>query len=155
MAEEVQAILNFTNTILKGVGLHLQTEFEDSQDNNIVLNFTGDDAGLLRANNGELLDAIEHLINQAFNSQRNVGNAELKRIICDVEGFRAIREAELKAMARHAASVARSSGRAFTFAPMSATERRIIHLTLSEEADIITESIGQGIGRRLSVKPRL
>ncbi|MGH9900091.1 MAG: protein jag [Pyrinomonadaceae bacterium] len=152
MAEETQAILEFVSAILKGTGLNLQSEFEDGQSDATLLNFTGTDTGLLRADNGELLDAIEHLINQVFNSRTS---GEPKRIICDVEGFRAIREAELKAMARHAASIVRSSGKAFTFAPMNSNERRMIHLALSEESDLVTESIGQGTARRLciSLKP--
>jgi len=107
----------------------------------------GADAELLEGQTGELLEALQHLINQIFGRNLSAG----ARLICDVHGFRATREAELKAMANHAASQVRTTGLAFTFEPMSANERRIIHLTLAEIGDVYTESIGEGAERRLKV----
>ena len=77
-----------------------------------------------------------------------------ERLVCDVRGFRATREAELKAMANLAAARVRQSGVAFTFEPMSANERRIIHLTLAESEDLFTESIGEGADRKLKISPK-
>jgi spoIIIJ-associated protein len=57
----------------------------------------------------------------------------------------------LRAMARHAAQSVRKSGLAFTFGPMIANERRVIHLALSTEEDLHTESVGEGAARRLKV----
>ena len=54
-------------------------------------------------------------------------------------------------MARHAAERVRATGNAFTFGPMISNERRVIHLTLAEENDLHTESIGEGMARRLRV----
>jgi spoIIIJ-associated protein len=54
-------------------------------------------------------------------------------------------------MARHAAERVRSTGLPFFFGPMTAAERRIIHLTLAEEANLFTESVGEGNARRLKV----
>jgi spoIIIJ-associated protein len=112
-----------------------------------VLDIDGADAELLEGQTGELLEALQHLINQIFGRNLSAG----ARLICDVHGFRATREAELKAMANHAASRVRTTGVAFTFEPMSANERRIIHLTLAEIEDVSTESIGEGAERKLKV----
>ncbi|MBD0326792.1 MAG: hypothetical protein ICV68_10185, partial [Pyrinomonadaceae bacterium] len=71
--------------------------------------------------------------------------------VCDVQNFRATREAELRAMARHAAERVRTTRTPFTFGPMNSNERRIIHTSLAEEADLHTESIGEGSARRLKV----
>jgi spoIIIJ-associated protein len=54
-------------------------------------------------------------------------------------------------MARHAAERVRSTGLPFTFGPMNAAERRIIHLSLAEEETLFTESVGEGSARRLKV----
>jgi spoIIIJ-associated protein len=54
-------------------------------------------------------------------------------------------------MANLAAKRVRETGAAFTFEPMSANERRIIHLTLSESEDLFTESIGEGSDRKLRI----
>ena len=57
-------------------------------------------------------------------------------------------------MANLAANRVRQTGVAFTFEPMSANERRIIHLTLAESPDLSTESIGEGAERKLRISPK-
>ncbi|HEY0005289.1 MAG TPA: R3H domain-containing nucleic acid-binding protein [Pyrinomonadaceae bacterium] len=111
------------------------------------MNIEGPDTSFLLAEGGELLDALQHLVNQAFG--RGLPRGE--RIVCDVENFRATREAELRAMARHAAQRVRKTGTVFTFGPMDANERRVIHLFLAAEDDLHTESVGEGDARRLKV----
>jgi len=112
-----------------------------------VLDIEGLDSELLQSQTGELLEAVQHLINQIFGRQLPAG----ERLVCDVEGFRATREAELQAMANLAAKRVRDSGVSFTFQPMNANERRIIHLTLADQQDLFTESIGEGSERKLKV----
>lgn len=112
-----------------------------------ILDMSGSDAELLQTQTGELLEALQHLVNQVYS--RNIEGGG--RLVCDVHGFRATREAELKAMAIHAANRVRQTGTAFSFEPMSANERRIIHLTLADSEDLFTESIGEGVDRKLRV----
>jgi spoIIIJ-associated protein len=112
-----------------------------------VLNFEGEDSPMLLIEGGELLDAVQHLANQIFGREAEGG----ERFICDVDNFRATREAELRAMARHAAMQVRKSGVPFTFGPMNSNERRIIHTALASEEDLHTESVGEGSARRLKV----
>jgi len=102
---------------------------------------------LLQAEGGELLQALQHLVTQAYGRKLPEG----QRLFCDVEGFRATREAELRAMANHAAERVRTTGVPFVFGEMNSNERRIIHLTLAEQEDIFTESIGDGAARKLRV----
>ena len=71
-----------------------------------VLDIDGEDAELLQAQTGELLEALQHLVNQIFGRGLEGG----ERLVCDVRGFRATREAELKAMANLAASRVRQTG---------------------------------------------
>ena len=115
-----------------------------------LLNLEGTDSSLLLNESGELLDAFEVLLFQVFG--RDIDRNE--RIICDVEGFRQTRRAELQAMARFAAQNVRKSGKPFTFGKLNSTERRLIHLTLSNDSDLATESVGEGRDRQLQVKLR-
>ena len=115
-----------------------------------VLDLDGADAELLQAQTGELLEALQHIVNQVYG--RSLEGKE--RLVCDVRGFRATREAELQAMANLAASKVRQTGIAFTFEPMSPNERRIIHLTLAEADDLATESIGEGSDRKLRISKK-
>lgn len=112
------------------------------------LNLSGSDSSLLLSEGGELLDAFETILFQLYG--RDLGKTE--RIYCDAEGFRQTRKAELQAMARFAAQTVRNSGKPFLFGKLNSTERRLIHLTLVDEADLQTESIGDGRERRLQVK---
>jgi len=112
-----------------------------------VVSIEGADSGLLLNQGGELLDALQQILNQAYG--RNLPRGQ--RIVCDANNYRAARESELRAMAEHAARQVRSTSSPFVFGPMDASERRVIHLSLADEADLVTESIGEGHARRLRV----
>ena len=146
MNETCQQAQTFLNDVFGGCQLDLNARAAESTEG-CLLELDGEDASLLRSEGGELLSAIEHLVNQAFGRALPQG----ERIICDVQNFRATREAELRAMARHAAERVRATHSAFTFGPMNSNERRIIHTSLAEETDLHTESIGEGSARRLKV----
>ncbi|MFL6333319.1 MAG: protein jag [Pyrinomonadaceae bacterium] len=136
----------FLNDIFRTAGFDLRARASEEADG-CVLNIDGADSPLVRSEGGELLDALEHFVNQSFGRDLSEG----ERFICDVDNFRSIRETELRAMARHAADRVRSTGLPFFFGPMTAAERRVIHLSLAEEADLFTESVGEGNARRLKV----
>lgn len=150
MNETCQQAQTFLNDVFSGCNLDLNAQAAESADG-CLLELDGEDASLLRSESGELLSALEHLINQAFGRSLPQG----ERFICDVQNFRATREAELRAMARHAAERVRTTRSAFTFGPMNSNERRIIHTSLAEEPDLQTESIGEGNARRLKVSLKI
>lgn len=136
----------FLATVFDSAGLTLAIVPEESIDG-CRLMIEGADADLLIAQGGELLDALQHLLNQVFVRELPRG----RRLVCDACGFRATREAELRAMANHAADRVRSTGAPFNFGPMTANERRLIHLTLADADDLFTESVGEGAARKLKV----
>jgi spoIIIJ-associated protein len=146
MQDATDKARQFLNELFSLGKIDLRAEISDSPDAQVI-NLEGADAPLLRAEGGELLDAVEHLVNQAFS--QNLPPEQ--HLVCDVEGFRAVRETELRAMARHAAGRVLSTGAPFIFGPMSAKERRVIHLSLAGEENLITESVGEGNERRLKV----
>ena len=133
MTEVSQQAAEFLGNVFEQTGLELSVKVKQGIAGD-VLDIEGDDAELLQAQTGELLEALQHLVNQVFG--RNLATGE--RLVCDVNGFRATREAELQAMANLAASRVRQTGMPFTFQPMSANERRIIHLTLADSTDLFT-----------------
>jgi spoIIIJ-associated protein len=137
---------DFLNAVFDGAGFNLRATANEAT-SGCLLNIDGQDTSLLLSEGGELLEALQHLVNQAFG--RSLPKSE--PIVCDVEDFRATREAELRAMARHAAERVRATGGVFTFGPMTSNERRVIHLALVTESDLQTESVGEGSARRLKV----
>src|SRR5688500_20271080 len=146
MTEVSQQAAEYLEDVFKATGLQLRVAVKQGVAGE-VLDIEGKDSELLQAQTGELLEALQHLINQVFGRNLAAGS----RLVCDVNGFRATREAELQAMANLAANRVRQTGMPFTFEPMSANERRIIHLTLAESPDLFTESVGEGSERKLRI----
>src|ERR1044072_490485 len=136
MSEVSQQAAEFLENVFEMTGLELRVGVKQGVAGE-VLDIEGKDSELLQAQTGELLEALQHLINQVF-GRSLTGSA---RLVCDVNGLRATREAELQTMANFAANRVRQTGVAFTFEPMSANERRIIHLTLAEREDLSYELI--------------
>jgi spoIIIJ-associated protein len=136
----------FLSELVKDFGLELEVSARWIDDG-CLLNLSGNDSGLALAENAEMLDAFETILFQAFGR----GLEREHRFICDADGFRQTRKAELQAMARFAGEQVRKNGRAFTFGVLNSTERRIIHTTLQAEEDLTTESVGAGRDRRLQV----
>ncbi|MBX3281510.1 MAG: hypothetical protein KF756_03435 [Acidobacteria bacterium] len=133
--------------ILSDAGFDLAVEAEWT-DEGCVLNLVGEDSHFAHQEKGELLDAFEVVLFQAMGRELDREH----RFIVDADGFRQTRKAELHAMARFAAEQVRKTGRSFTFGVLNSTERRIIHTTLQQEDDLITESVGDGRDRRLQVR---
>ena len=150
MEETCKSAEDLLNSIFDGARFDVRATAVES-DMGCMLAIEGADSSLLLSQGGELLDALQQILNQALGRSLPKG----QRIICDANNYRAAREAELRAMADHAARQVRATSSAFVFGPMEPAERRVIHLSLSEEADLITESIGEGNARRLrvSLKP--
>lgn len=146
MNEVCQNAQDFLSEILSGMKLDLSVSNKWT-DEGCLLNLSGNDVSLLLGENGELLDAFETVLFQAFG--RSLDREH--RFICDADGFRQTRKSELQAMARFAAQNVRKTGRPFTFGVLNSTERRVIHLTLQIEEDLNTESVGVGRDRRLQV----
>lgn len=147
MNETCQKAEKFLSEVVTDLGLDLKVS-SDWTDEGCMLNLTGEDSGLALAENAEMLDAFEVLLFQVYGRELDREH----RFICDADGFRGTRKAELHAMARFAGDQVRKNGRPFTFGVLNSTERRIIHLTLQQEEDLLTESVGDGRERRLQVR---
>jgi spoIIIJ-associated protein len=147
MSETCRKAEEFLTDILADLRLDLSVSSEMS-DEGCLLNLSGQDAPLLLIENGEMLDAFETLLFQIYGRELD----RTQRFVCDADGFRRTRKAELQAMARFAAQNVRKNDRPFTFGVLNSTERRIIHLTLQQESDLTTESVGAGKDRRLQVR---
>jgi len=147
MNETCRKAEEFLTDILSDMRFDLSVSSEIS-DEGCTLNLSGKDAPLLLGENGEMLDAFETLLFQIYGRELD----RSQRFICDADGFRKTRKAELQAMARFAAQNVRKNDRPFTFGVLNSTERRVIHLTLQTESDLVTESVGSGRDRRLQVR---
>ena len=147
MNETCASAEKFLTEIVTGIGLDL-TVSSQWTDEGCILDLSGADSHIALAENGELLDAFEVLLFQIMGRDLE----RQHRFVVDAEGFRQTRKAELHAMAKFAAGHVRKNGIPFTFGVLNSTERRIIHMSLQQEEDLLTESVGEGRERRLQVK---
>jgi spoIIIJ-associated protein len=94
----------------------------------IKVEFSGPDTPLLLARNGELLHSIEHVAAKILRLEPE----DHDLISFDAEGFKANRDRELQQRADAAVQLVRSTGRPYSFPPMTSRERRMLHLSLAK-----------------------
>jgi spoIIIJ-associated protein len=115
----------------------------------VVVAFGGADQALLLERNAELLLALEHIAHRWLRLDPRMHD----RVRFDCGGYRAARLEELRLSARVAAQRVRETGQPFRFNPMSARERRLIHLELAGPTGVRTASEGTGDRRQVVVYP--
>jgi spoIIIJ-associated protein len=113
-------------TLIATMSLELSTQMTE-EDDRIVVELAGGDRELLVERRGEVLDALQYVINRM--ARKNLGT--VKRIQMESDGFRSDREDELREMAVDAAERVRRTGEPVWLPPLNPYERRIVHVTLS------------------------
>jgi len=116
----------------------------------INISVKAEDANILIGQAGETLLEIQHLIKTIINKT----SKETVYIDLDINDYKKKKADYLKQLARISADEVSLTKRMKILAPMSAYERRIIHLELANREDVATESIGQGASRKIIIKPR-
>ncbi len=128
--------------------LELEAEVLQGEDRFEVEIWGADQEELLR-DRGRLLLGIQHLLPRLIRGV--TGESSPCRVDC--ENFHEIRAERLRDLAQRAASEVGRSGRQRTLEPMSPDERRIVHLTLADDPTVETESKGEGLFKRVMVRP--
>ena len=118
-------------------------------ENEIRLEIEGPDAGRIIGKRGQVLEAIQYLTTRVAHRP----GEERKHIAVDAEGYRARHEDQLSQMARKLAQRVMTEGKIITFDPMSARDRRVVHIALKEITGVRTESNGEGPDRRVQIIP--
>jgi spoIIIJ-associated protein len=116
----------------------------------IVVTCSGPDVGLLIGRHGQTIDAIQYLLNaigwRAYGEER-------KELVVDAAGYRARRKETLETLALRVAERVRESGESEELEPMTAVERKIVHLRLKDVAGVGTTSAGTEPNRYVVVVP--
>ncbi len=126
-------------------GLKVQSQMEDER---ILLDIVGDEERELVGKKGQTLDALQYLLARAINSKG------IKcPIVVDDGGYRERRKEALTELAKVLLEEATSTGKTIALNPLGAHDRRVIHVALKEEPGVTTHSEGDGIHKRVLVKP--
>lgn len=145
---KIKAVIN---ELFEKVGAEAD-KIEISQKEEVVqVSIESSQASLLIGYHGETLQSLQLICGLLVQSK----TGEWFKIVLDVNNWRKEREEVLKKMALGFAQKAKFSGNEVIMPVLSASERRIVHLYLSEYSDIQTYSEGEGLARRLIIKPIL
>ncbi len=116
---------------------------------NIHVDITGDDLSILIGRRAETLHALQYIARMIVGKE--IGRSA--HLLIDVEGYRQRREHSLTQLATQMAQQAVKSGRSQSLEPMSASDRRIIHIALRDNEDVSTESEGEEPRRKVVIAP--
>jgi spoIIIJ-associated protein len=129
--------------------LHCHVDIDESEDA-IVASCSGRDLGMLIGKHGQTIDAIQYLVNAIL--ARTQGD-ERKEVVVDAAGYRARRRAALEAIAVRSAERVLASHAAVELDPMTAVERKVVHVRLKDVAGVQTASEGTEPNRYVVVSP--
>lgn len=122
----------------------------DNEHRYLLLDLQGRDLSPLIGRRGDTLGNMQYLVRLMINQRLH----RWKNIVVDVEGYRQRRMEHLSQLALRSAQQVAQTGRPLSLEPMPANERRIIHLTLRDHAEVFTESTGEGARRKVQILPR-
>jgi len=116
----------------------------------ITFDIKGDDLGILIGRRGQTLSCLQYIVRLIVAHQTEAWLP----IVIDVEGYRQRRDEALQALAWRIAEQVKSRQAPVSLEPMSAYERRLVHLALADHPDVTTQSSGVGEARRVVILPK-
>lgn len=121
---------------------------EDKENEAIVVTVDTQEAGILIGRHGETISAFQLILNQIINR----GEENWQRILVDCGDYRSRQEESLRNLALSTAEQVKETGEAKALYDLTPAQRRVVHMVLSEDSDIVTESEGEGRERHLVVR---
>jgi len=145
LLDEVRVLVS---SVLDAMGFEAGVEVYDAG-GFIAADVAPDNTALFIGQKGETIDALQYLVNVSAFRNRPF----FKRVVLDAEGYRQRRVEAIQGMAHRTARRAVRERRTVEMPPMNSSERRVVHLYLSENSGVTTESEGSGDNRRVKVSP--
>jgi spoIIIJ-associated protein len=142
-------VRDFMQQTLTAMGLPLDVEITEDTDS-VRIELSGDGGEHLLRRRGEALDALQHVVNTAFRRQLD----DDRSFVVDCLGYRRAKDAELKQMARFMMERAKSSGTPQEMGPLNPYARRLVHLTVAEDPQMASESIGDAFLKTVIISVR-
>ena len=148
-SELASTVRTLLDRIVREIGVHARLTIEED-DETLIAAFSGRDLGLLIGTHGQTIDAIQYLANAIVYR----GQAEdRKAIVVDAAGYRERRKASLDALAVRSAERVVATGQRVELEPMTAVERKVVHLRLKDYPGVTTSSEGTEPNRFVVIAP--
>lgn len=139
----------FVRDVVAAMGITVTVTATSSADG-VRVDITGDEGELLVRRKGEALDALQHLVNSIWRDQTGRDG----RIVVDCLDFRKGKDAELRQMARFLIEKAKMTGVPQEMGPLNSYSRRLVHMEVSLDPGVSSESQGDGMVKTVIISPR-
>lgn len=146
--KKLNLIQKKTEELLDHLKIKAKVNLQTDEAEIVHVNIDTEETGILIGYHGETLSALQLILGLMV--YRKIGS--WVRIVVNVGDYREKQEESLRQMAQKAAERVKTTGEAISLAFLTAGERRIIHLTLQDNPDVLTESEGEAENRRLVIK---
>jgi len=145
--------LDFVVDVLGKMGMDCTVDLMENgpnePDSDVRIEISGEDSNRIIGRKGQTLSALQFLTNRVVNRPP----LDRRHVLIDADGYRQRREGALSQMAKKLGKQAVSEHKVITFEPMSAQDRRIVHLALAKFPGVVTKSEGRGASRRVQILP--
>jgi len=149
LREASDKLAEFVARVAEGMGLDVEVEVSVAGDA-IVAEVAGGELGLLIGRHGQTLDAVQYLAAIVVNGHSH----SRRQVIVDAEGYRGRREVSIRSVADRAAQKVERTRNEVTLKPMTAAERKIVHLYLKDHPKVETRSEGDEPQRAVIISPK-
>ena len=147
--ELYERVKTFTRDTLAAMGLPLEVEIDDTPDG-IRVEISGEGAETLLRRRAEALDALQVIVNTAFRREL----ADDRSFVVDCLDYRKSKDAELRQMTRFMMEKAKTNRTPQEMGPLNPYARRIVHLTVAEDPEMSSESIGDAFLKTVIISAR-
>jgi spoIIIJ-associated protein len=144
-----QKVAGFMKDVLGAMGLSLDVQVHDLPDG-IRIELTGEGGEVLLRRKAEALDALQQIVNTGFRRELD----DDRSFVVDCMDYRKAKDAELRQMARFVMEKARTSGMPQEMGPLNPYSRRLVHLTVAEDPQMTSESIGDAYLKTVIISAR-
>lgn len=135
------------DALIELTGLELDADVRQGEDR-LEIDLAGADEEELQYGEGQVLRSFQHLLPRML----QVSEGSLTPCRVDSSGYQTVREEELRKLVRKLAEEVRADGHPKTLRPLSPADRRIVHLALADDPEIVTESQGNGYYKRVTLR---
>lgn len=143
-----ERVREFTKQTVAAMGVPLDVTVVDAGDN-IRVELAGEGGELLLRRRAEALDALQQIVNTAFRRELK----DDRSFVVDCMNYRKAKDAELRQMARYMMEKAKTAGPQ-EMGPLNPYARRLVHLTVAEDPEMSSESIGDAFLKTVIISVR-
>ena len=149
MTPGAEVLRDFVQTTVSLMGIEADVRAFESGDV-VRAEVSGDDLGLLIGRHGATIDALQYLSAIVVNGD----SRDRRQVVVDAEGYRGRRESALVSLADRMAQKVAREGTPIALKPMTAAERKVVHLHLKDHSRVTTASEGNEPFRAVVISPR-